>query len=263
MTVASKSAPMLFGQPARFWLAILIVPTCIVGMIALAWHVIDVTPTKKDAPNHQLETAKYIFSAILPLLGTWVGIVLTFYFTRDNFESAGQETRAALELAKGPADLHYTGIVSEKMRPRNQMTIYMLPDGMAEAEVELTALTNKMVGPISRLPVLNQSKTIRYLIHKSLITEYLSQTQGQYPGQSPGQTQTQNPSLLDFLDHENNRANVGLNAVAFVAIDGTLEDARASLREKAGSQDVIVTQTGTSDEPILGWLTNNDLANSL
>src|SRR5712691_1865567 len=42
--------------------------------------------TTKDA----LEAAKYVFAAVLPLLGTWVGTVLAHYFQKENLAAATQ-----------------------------------------------------------------------------------------------------------------------------------------------------------------------------
>jgi F0F1-type ATP synthase membrane subunit a len=36
------------------------------------------------------DTAKYVFGAVLPLLGTWVGAVLAHYFQKENLAAANQ-----------------------------------------------------------------------------------------------------------------------------------------------------------------------------
>ena len=55
----------------------------IVVMVA-AWH------GGKDSPVK--ETAQLLFTSMLPLLGTWVGTVLAFYFTKDSLEAASRTT---------------------------------------------------------------------------------------------------------------------------------------------------------------------------
>ena len=40
-------------------------------------------------------TARLVFTSVLPVLGTWVGTVLAFYFARENLEAA---TKSALDL---------------------------------------------------------------------------------------------------------------------------------------------------------------------
>ena len=38
-----------------------------------------------------------VFSSVLPLFGTWVGTVLAFYFSRENFETAATRTQELVE----------------------------------------------------------------------------------------------------------------------------------------------------------------------
>ena len=42
--------------------------------------------------GQESDTAKLLLSSILPLLGTWVGTVLAYYFAKENFESAARAT---------------------------------------------------------------------------------------------------------------------------------------------------------------------------
>jgi hypothetical protein len=51
--------------------------------------------------------------------------------------------------------------------------------------------------------------------------------------------------------------------VVFVAGTATLGDAKTALDKVAGAQDIIVTATGNSTEPMLGWLSNIDLIKAL
>jgi hypothetical protein len=49
------------------------------------------------------------------------------------------------------------------------------------------------------------------------------------------------------------------SAAAFVARDRNLADAKAGMESAAGCQDVIVTERGSRDEPVLGWVSNIDI----
>src|SRR5690242_16592162 len=44
-------------------------------------------------------TTELIFNALLPLLGTWVGTVLAYYFSKQNFESATNSVQRMAELS--------------------------------------------------------------------------------------------------------------------------------------------------------------------
>src|SRR5436305_2257960 len=74
----------------RRWLAAGIVGASILGIVVLS--IVAISTAGKTRP----ETSRLVFSSVLPLLGTWVGTVLAFYFARDNLEAATQST---LQLA--------------------------------------------------------------------------------------------------------------------------------------------------------------------
>ena len=42
--------------------------------------------------------SRMVFNALLPLLGTWVGTVLAYYFSRKNFEAASQSVERMVTL---------------------------------------------------------------------------------------------------------------------------------------------------------------------
>ena len=44
------------------------------------------------------ESSRLVFNALLPLLGTWVGTVLAYYFSRKNFEAASQSVERMVTL---------------------------------------------------------------------------------------------------------------------------------------------------------------------
>src|SRR4029453_16222492 len=43
------------------------------------------------------ETTRLVFTAMLPLFGTWVGTVLAFYFARENLQAATKSNPASTE----------------------------------------------------------------------------------------------------------------------------------------------------------------------
>lgn len=54
-----------------------------------------------------------VFTAILPLLGTWVGAVLAFYFSQDNLQAASTTTLNAVRTGKGlPSDTFVTDVMT-------------------------------------------------------------------------------------------------------------------------------------------------------
>jgi hypothetical protein len=68
-----------------------------------------------------------VFSVLLPLLGTWVGTVLAYYFSRQNFENAADALPACVgaQSAK-PGRIH--GCLAAPLAPTaNDLGITMIP----------------------------------------------------------------------------------------------------------------------------------------
>src|SRR5947208_1838203 len=78
----------------RTKLARLIVILSICGVVAISGVAIL-------AADNRSATSQLVFTAVLPLLGTWVGTVLAFYFARENLAAA---TDSALAL-QGRAEM--------------------------------------------------------------------------------------------------------------------------------------------------------------
>jgi hypothetical protein len=75
--------------------------------------------------------------------------------------------------------------------------------------------------------------------------------------------QGQLPAFLDkkfVKDLNADERTLLLETVAVVSADATLGDARARMNVVPRCHDVIVTQTGSATDPVVGWLTNTDLA---
>src|SRR5438094_10043990 len=87
------------AEKGRSWLAFVITIVSILGVIALATVIVL---KSKD----QSGVATQVLSTVLPVIGTWVGTILAFYFGKENFETA----------AKRVADLAKQLTPQEKLR---------------------------------------------------------------------------------------------------------------------------------------------------
>lgn len=215
----------------------------------------------KGEPKDSAAASQLILTAVLPLLGTWVGTVLAFYYSKDNFEAASRGTLAAIRSAQGltstPLQGNMTGrgsIVTVRAASREKLGEVLLKDIDTEA--------NKMGAngkKVSRLVIVDEKDTCIGVLHRSTWMEML------YQGTK------QNPTILvatgklsDLLslkyDDSTTFEDVIAKTVAFVAADKTVADAKAAMEAVSRCQDVIVTATGKPSESIVGWITNADIA---
>ena len=99
---------------------------------------------------------------------------------------------------------------------------------------------------VYRLPVLDKLDRFRSMIHRSVISEFLLDTD------------VDNPTLRDLLDVWELKDTID-GTVAFVSASSTEAEAKETLRDIRGARDVFITADGERDGPILGMATNTDL----
>jgi hypothetical protein len=224
----------------RKWLAVGIVGASIAGIVlistvAIAW-----------AGGDRAETSRLVFSAVLPLLGTWVGTVLAFYFARENFQAATESTLAL-------AGIETSTPVTRVMIRESDFVAYDLGTSEPVEEVPLSAVRDKMralAPPARRLPIRTPAGAVLCVIHDSTLTAY-AESQSQT-------TTTLDKTLGDLLGDPKFRELV--EAIGFVSEKATVAEARTVMASVKNCNDVLVTSSGKRDERAIGWLTNTLLA---
>ncbi|HEX6288876.1 MAG TPA: hypothetical protein VFZ66_06775 [Herpetosiphonaceae bacterium] len=197
------------------------------------------------------ETATTVFNAVLPLLGTWVGTVLAFYFTRENFEAANRAvTQVVNQLTPqeklmsipvrdkmiGKADMHVEAITAAN--PANQIILIEMLSRLIQAQKG------------NRIPILDENGCPEYVVHRSFIERFIT-NKSLSGGAQPLNTLT----LQDLLDDRDVGEKLK-TSFALIRADGTLADAKDAMGKTPNCQDVFVTAGGTRHEPVVGWITN-------
>jgi hypothetical protein len=184
-----------------------------------------------------------VFNALIPLFGTWVGTVLAFYFSSKNFESAARATRELLgddRLRQIP--------VRQAWIPVDQIKAKAIPAGKTEADITVDELKAMLVDKVTRIPIWDDNKVVKCILHKSLIFEFLATKPAALV----------DPKLSDLLA-VGHLKELAL-AIGFIAQDDTLAGAKRAMESKSRCQDVFVTTNGKSDSAVVGWITNIEIA---
>lgn len=90
--------PNVADDIKKFWLAIVFIILSLAGIIFLSVTLLHKAPTEKA-----YDAAQMIFSAILPLLGTWIGAILAYYFGTKQIESNQVQQGKALDVIQKQA----------------------------------------------------------------------------------------------------------------------------------------------------------------
>jgi hypothetical protein len=214
-------------------LAIGITLTAMVGIIVLA---VVIILTKDDAANTK---AQSVFNAVLPLFGTWVGTVLAYYFSRDNFEVASHNTQQLVRQLSP----------DEKLRSI-PVTDVMIKDIFAinQLDIKVDEIFKQLASKkVKRLPILMPSGALKALLYVEGILHYLY---------GVPETDRSKKTLEDLL-----KERPELNQKpAFVSNKATLADAKEAMGKIENCKMVIVTSSGDPNDPVEGILTNTDIA---
>ena len=203
------------------------------------------------------------FDFILPVFASWVGTIIAFYFGRESFESANAQIREAntqiYEIIKKltPEEMAKNPIMGIMRRHQfTEFIFYKMHSGKSDNDIKLQEIHEKMIkGEVSRLPILNFDESARYIIHDSRIQTYFFNNYDR----------KDSATLADFIkDNEKNKIEFGLNR-GFIVVSATtpIEKAKQTLEKCTTCQDIFITETGSENDPIIGWVSNIRLSKYL
>jgi hypothetical protein len=152
----------------------------------------------------------------LPVLGAWVGTVLAFFFSKENFEAANRSVRDMVSQVGVRERLR--GVSAKAvMIPRGSIIDIKLAAGKSEATVSLVNdVIPKFNDKVTRVPVFLGNDAARCVIHESMAYKFLYQAKTKDPNADP--------TLKDVLDDP--IAGKLITGMAFVAETASLADAQ-------------------------------------
>ncbi len=239
---AKRSLGTSSDTSTRRWLAVGIVGVSILGIVVLSTVAIALA-----GGGGRAETSRLVFSSVLPLLGTWVGTVLAFYFARENLQAATDSTLALAGLTEQSTP------VTRVMIREADFTTYDLGTNESLNAIRVADIYTRMrqlSPPQRRLPVRSTAGAVLCVVHDSTVTAY---------AESLGiATADLDTTLGDLLAVDEFRELV--TAIGFIPESATVAAARAKMSSIKNCNDVFVTPSGRPDERATGWFTNTLLA---
>jgi hypothetical protein len=193
-----------------------------------------------------------VFTTITTLVGTWVGTLLAFFYSRENFESASRSLQQTIQRLT-PDEKLGGAKVADMMIPRGEMTSFDLKVGQDFKTIPLAELEALLVkAKVSRLPILNADGSAAAIVHGSLIAQFRSPPDAATPP-APDPSAT----LGDLMKRDDFGEKV--TRLGFVGRDRSLRDAKAAMNAQPKCKDVFVTATGGANEPVVGWVTDTSI----
>lgn len=188
-------------------------------------------------------------------------------FSKQATDKLGEIFNDLFRTKKGEGDdirkdkLGEKVLVSDRMIPLNKISAYILPDNKQMNEIKINELYEMLNETVTRIPVLDNENRLKYIIHQSILFKFIFE-ESLAASQKEKTFDVNELTLDDLLKHEEIKSLI-TNSAAFIQKDSTILDAKAAMESIKYCQDVFVTENGSRDDKILGWLTNVDITKYL
>lgn len=245
-------------------LAVGIATFSIIILGVIAWKGIAALETAGGEVAARNAALQNLYSTFLPLIGTWMGAVIAFYFGKENFDAANKSVQAMVQKVLTSEDKLKSIKVSD---PNVMITVDNIfynkdintkLDSAILVQTDLLGFfeTNKN---IERLPIMDSLMVVRYILHKSLITDFAwNFSQKKFTDATMAAKSFNQVTLSDLINNSDDVYKLSVTKSAeFVAKDATLLEAQNKINNSKYCQDVFVTATGLPGTPVIGWITNN------
>jgi hypothetical protein len=197
------------------------------------------------------QTSQLVFNSLLPLLGTWVGTVLAYYFSRKNFESASNSVERMVTMTTEQKLQQL--IVDQEMWRLSEITLFRIPKNKTAGDIQLKEIVAKLGGKVTRIPIVNDDSVILYILHQSSLYKFY----GEKALANKPDSKLDEFTLQDLVNDKELKNWV--TNIVFLSEKATVAEAKKQMEHQSGCQDVVVTKSGNKDEPMLGWMTNVDI----
>jgi hypothetical protein len=157
--------------------------------------------------------------------------------------------------------LNEKSIVEEKMIPFNKISSQIIPEGKSEKDIKITDLHNLLSDTVTRIPVFDSNGSLKYIIHQSILFKFVLEESIE-AAKNKESFDVNSLTLEKFLSNPEIKKLV-VDSIAFVSKDTTLLMAKEQMEKIKSCQDVFITETGSREEKILGWLTNIEISKYL
>lgn len=229
-----------------------------IGVLGVAAIVFSTIWGKKD---EVFDSVKEILTLLLPVIGAWVGTVLAYYFSRDNFEAAARSTRDMYKEFKTSEEKLKSKRADKVMIDIKQAQKLVIEQGKTEADFKLQEdliegiLEKDKNNPRKRLPILDHRMYPKYLIHLSIITDFMVKKSIEAVEKKDEKFDIKALTLQHMLD-DNNFNKYLTHSFGTIKEMDSLLDAKNYIDSIDICLDVYITENGSQNSPAIGWITN-------
>lgn len=249
----NKSLPANGDERAEIGRNVIYFALAVIGILGLAAMLVAAFAADGDSFTQRTGIVKDTLATLLPVLGTWVGTVLAFYFSKDNFIAAAEQTSNLVNQLTPDQKLQ-TIPVAKVMISMADPNVTKITLDKSEDQINLkTDLLDKFnSSEKNRLPLVDADGKLKYVIHRSIIDKFISEKV------LAGNITPTTLTLKDLFADDQYK----LISTAFGTVnrDAKLNAVKVSMDGNPECSDVFVTEDGSKTSKALGWITNVILA---
>jgi hypothetical protein len=230
-------------------------------LIVLSIISLNIIHTKGQPAN--FEDIQKLFGMLLPLLGTWVGTVLAYYFSKDNFIAANQSVHDLVkQITSTDEKLHEIKVSDVMLKPEN--FTYKTVDNrdiFEKSEIQIQELIKLMIDSNSeRLPIFEKdSLKFVFLFYRSTLERFqIGCRNGDIKLTDTKKTVKEDDLTVKNMFESTYKLMQDIRELTkkkvFLTVNSTLEEVRALMSDNTLCQDVFITKSGNKDEKVEGWV---------
>jgi hypothetical protein len=224
----------------------------VTGLLGLAAIFVAIFADEKSIDT-RFRYVKDILTIILPLIGTWVGTVLAFYFSRENFIAAATHTADLVRQLTPEQKLQSTSVTEVMINIEDTATVKLkLKTSEDGSTIKLKQdIVDNLFEKFkkNRLPIIeDESGKVLYVLHRSFVDKFISNKA------SDPAVKIVDLTLKDILEVTELRN--AFVAFAIVARSAKLIAVKEAMDGNPNCADAFVTEDGSRNSRALGWITD-------
>jgi hypothetical protein len=220
-----------------------------IGAIVLAFYLIKC----EDDTDGAIEVLKYTFASLVPLWATWLGTVLAYYFSKENFQAANESVSKLVSQVTSVKEklqsIKATSVMIPllKMVRKNCTTTQEINNFTIKEALEELKIKKR-----NRLPIL-ENNILKYIIHASVFDRFVR-------NQIVAGKSFNDLTIADMAKSTDEIVKNSLEkGAAFIGIEANLLEAKKIMDDNTFCNDVFLTKTGSPTEEVLGWITDKTI----
>lgn len=197
-----------------------------------------------------------ITKSIIPLIGTWMGAIIAYYFAKENFDAAANQYNKVIDKLTPEKKLKSIKVI-QAMIPYNRIVWSDLNE-FKDKKIISEIIDNPLYKGFNRF-LFFENKECKYIIHRSTFDRFITQQLVNNDTNS-----IQELKLSNLLNSSDDYIKEYLkNGIKFLSDDSNLFDAKTLIDNNKYCSDVIITQNGKPNEEVLGWITEVEISKSM